>query len=36
VESLIFEHQAEYYQAIQESTLQTNAINLSNILIIIL
>jgi len=25
VESLIFEHQAEYYQAIQESTLQTDA-----------
>ena len=25
VESLIFEHQAEYYQAIQESTLQTDS-----------
>ena len=25
VESLIFEHQAEYYQAIQESTRQTNS-----------
>jgi Fic family protein len=33
VESLVFEHQAEYYQALQESTLQTDSAPLINFML---